>query len=259
MNKEIKIYLDQIKIYLDKKVIQYNNKFFIKNDPIQIPHLFKYKKDIEISGLLTSVISWGNRKLIIKKAINIFERMDYSPYDFIMNYKISDLKYLKNFKYRTFKSSDLFYFLKSIKNIYKNYCSLEKLFYINKNENNTINCINRFRNIFFSIPHEYRIRKHISNPVKGSSCKRINMYLRWMCRDDKKVDLGIWKTIPKSKLSCPLDIHSFNIARKLGLILRKKNDLKSLIELDRILRIFDKEDPAKYDFALFGIGIFENF
>lgn len=251
---------DIIKTFLDEKVELYNNSFFIEKDPIQIPHFFSKKEDIEISGFLTSLISWGIRKITIKKAKYLMNIMDYSPYDFIINHEYIDLNYLRKFKYRTIQEVDIIFFIKSLKKIYKNYNGLESLFHIKKEEINTQNAIKRFRKIFFSLYHEKRTEKHISDPDKGSACKRLNMYLRWMIRKDNNgVDLGLWNSIPTSKLSCPLDVHSTRVAKKLGLISRKKTDIKSVIEIDNILRIFDKKDPVKYDFALFGLGTFENF
>jgi uncharacterized protein (TIGR02757 family) len=184
--------------------------------------------------------------------------LDYSPYDFIINCSEKDIKKI-NFTHRTFNSIDLQFFIKSLKNIYKNHNNLENIFIAKNKSEFMFDGISNFREIFFSIDHEKRTEKHISNPKKGSCCKRINMFLRWVVRDDKNVDFGIWKKIKKSKLSCPLDVHSGRVARKLGLIKRKQNDIKSLIELDKNLRIFDKNDPVKYDFSLFGLGIYEGF
>ena len=248
---------DDLKNFLDEKYQEYNNIKFIEEDPIQIPHLFTNKKDIEIAGFLTSIISWGNRKSIINSAKKMMNIMDYSPYDFIINSKYSEIKKLE-FVHRTFNSIDFQFFLLSLKNIYTKYDSLEEVFIENKSEY-MFDGISKFREIFFSIDHEKRTQKHISNPLKNSSCKRINMFLRWMVRNDQNVDFGIWKKIKKSKLSCPLDIHTGRVARKLGLIKRKQNDLKSLKELDENLRLFDKEDPVKYDFSLFGLGMYEGF
>lgn len=252
-------YYHDIKNFLDKKVEIYNKYFFIEQDPIQIPHIFSKKEDIEISGFLTSLLSWGRRKTTIEKAKYLMNIMDNSPYDFVMNHNTIDLNYLRIFKHRTIKGEDIIFFIKSLKKIYNKYHGLESLFYIKETEINTQNAIKRFRKILFSFNHEKRTEKHISDPDKGSACKKLNMYLRWMTRKDNKVDLGLWNSIPMSKLSCPLDIHSTRVAKKLGLLSRKKNDIKSVIEIDSILRIFDKKDPVKYDFALFGLGKFENF
>ena len=247
-----------LKKFLDLKYQEYNNINFIKDDPVQIPHLFEKKEDIEISGFLTSIISWGNRKSIIKSAKKMMNQIDYSPHDFVLNSTNNEIKKLQ-FVHRTFNSIDFQFFIKTLKNIYTNHLGLENVFLIEKENDFIFENISSFRNIFFSIKHEKRTEKHISNPLKGSSCKRINMFLRWMIRNDKNVDFGIWKKISKSKLSCPLDVHTGRVARKLGLIQRKQNDIKSLIELDKNLRILDKKDPVKYDFSLFGLGMYEGF
>ena len=248
---------DDLKNFLDEKYQEYNNVKFIEDDPIQIPHLFTNHKDIEIAGFLTSIISWGNRKSIINNAKKMMNLLDNSPYDFIKNCKDSEIKKLE-FVHRTFNSIDFRFFLHSLKNIYTQNESMEDIF-IDDNSNFMFDGIINFRKIFFSVNHEKRSQKHISNPLKNSCCKRINMFLRWMVRNDQNVDFGIWKKIKRSKLSCPLDVHTGRVARKLGLINRKQNDFKSLCELDRNLRLLDNEDPVKYDFSLFGLGMYEGF
>ena len=248
---------DDLKNFLDEKYQEYNNVKFIENDPIQIPHLFTNHKDIEIAGFLTSIISWGNRKSIINNAKKMMNLLDNSPYDFIKNCKDSEIKKLE-FVHRTFNSIDFRFFLHSLKNIYTQNESMEDVF-LDNNNNFMFDGIINFRKIFFSVNHEKRSQKHISNPLKNSCCKRINMFLRWMVRNDQNVDFGIWKKIKKSKLSCPLDVHTGRVARKLGLINRKQNDFKSLCELDRNLRLLDNKDPVKYDFSLFGLGMYEGF
>ena len=248
----------KIKEFLDYKSEKYNNPSFIQEDPIQIPHLFQKKEDIEISGFLTATIAWGNRKSIIKSSKKIVEFFDNKPYDFIMNHNDSDLKKLESFKHRTFNGYDLIQFVKSIKNIYSNHDGLESVFAKNILEERMHNSIHEFKKKFFEIDHLKRTKKHISDPFKGSAAKRINMFLRWMVRDDNKgVDFGIWKKIKPKYLSCPLDIHSGRIARKMGILKRKQNDHKAVIELDSFLRTLDVNDPVKYDYALFGIGVFE--
>ena len=248
---------DDLKKFLDEKYQEYNNVKFIEDDPIQIPHLFTNRKDIEIAGFLTSIISWGNRKSIINNAKKMMNLLDNSPYDFIKNCKDSEIKKLE-FVHRTFNSIDFRFFLHSLKNIYTQNESMEDVF-LDDNSDFMFDGIINFRKIFFSVDHEKRSQKHISNPLKNSCCKRINMFLRWMVRNDQNVDFGIWKKIKRSKLSCPLDVHTGRVARKLGLIQRKQNDFKSLCELDKNLRLLDKEDPVKYDFSLFGLGMYEGF
>ena len=248
---------DDLKKFLDEKYQEYNNVKFIEDDPIQIPHLFTNHKDIEIAGFLTSIISWGNRKSIINNAKKMMNLLDNSPYDFIKNCKDSEIKKLE-FVHRTFNSIDFRFFLHSLKNIYNQNESMEDIF-LDDDSNFMFDGIINFRKIFFSVNHEKRSQKHISNPLKNSCCKRINMFLRWMVRNDQNVDFGIWKKIKRSKLSCPLDVHTGRVARKLGLINRKQNDFKSLCELDKNLRLLDKDDPVKYDFSLFGLGMYEGF
>ena len=248
----------ELKDLLEHKFNLYNSTNFIIEDPISIPHAYNQKEDIEIISFLISIISWGNRKSIIKSGNKLKEILGSSPIDFIMRFKEKDLKKV-DFVHRTFNKFDLIYFLKSLKNIYQNHDGLENVFSKNLNDEFMYNNISNFRKIFFSLNHEKRTEKHISNPKKNSACKRINMFLRWMVRNDGVVDFGIWKKIKPSMLSCPLDVHTANIGRKLNLISRKQNDLKTVLELDQKLRSFDKNDPVKYDYALFGMGVYEKF
>ena len=252
--------LTEIKSFLDYKADFYENENFIENDPISIPHLFSKKEDIEISGFITSTISWGLRKTIIKNSKKIVEMMDFSPFDFILNHSKSDLKPLSKFVHRTFNGIDLLFFIKSLKNIYRNHGGLENLFKPNEINCNTSYLIHEMKKVFFSISHNIRTKKHISDPLNGSAAKRINMFLRWMVRSNKKrVDFELWKSLSPSQLSCPLDIHSARVARKLNILKRNQNDYKATLELDSYLREFNPNDPVKYDFALFGLGIFEKF
>ncbi len=249
----------ELKEFLDEKVIKYNNPDFIESDPIQIPHLFSKKEDIEIAGFLAATIAWGNRKMIIRNSSKMVELLGNSPYDFVMNHTDDDLANFDGFVHRTFNADDFKFFIKSLKNIYQNHNGLEAIL-STKNENNYKLAIHNFKKVFFEINHQQRTLKHVSDPLKGSASKRINMFLRWMVRNDKTgVDLGIWKTHNSAHLHCPLDVHSGNVARKLGILTRKQNDWNALNELDLTLRQFDKYDPVKYDFALFGLGVFEKF
>ena len=249
-----------LKEFLDQKVATYNNPKFIDSDPIQIPHLFSKKEDIEIAGFLTATIAWGNRKMIINNSKKLMELLEHSPYDFILNHQESDLERFHSFVHRTYNSIDAIQFIKSLNHIYTMHNGLEDVFTIKDHSNNYKTAISGFKQLFFEIPHQQRTQKHVSDPLKGSAAKRINMFLRWMVRNDNcGVDFGIWKTHNPAHLSCPLDVHSGNVARKLGLINRKQNDWKALNELDTNLRILDKNDPSKYDFALFGLGVFEKF
>lgn len=250
---------EELKEFLDAKVEQYNNPKFIELDPIQIPHQFSLKEDIEITAFLIATIAWGKRQMIIKNANRMVEIMGNSPYDFVINHSEKELQDL-SFVHRTFNGTDFAFFIKSLQNIYKNHQGLEDLFSAFPSDKNNKQTIHNFKKIFFKIPHQQRTTKHVSDPMKGSASKRINMFLRWMVRrDNSGVDFGLWKDIPMSKLSCPLDVHSGNVARKLGLLNRKQNDWKALEELDTSLRNLDANDPTKYDFALFGLGVFEKF
>ncbi|WP_396173886.1 TIGR02757 family protein [Flavobacterium sp.] len=250
----------ELKDFLDEKVDLYNHPNFIESDPIQIPHLYSLKKDIEIAGFLSATIAWGNRKMIITNAKKMMELMGNSPYDFVMNHQEHHLEGLENFVHRTFNGVDFQTFIQSLQHIYKNHGGLEAVFAKNQSVSDLQKSISAFKKVFFEIPHLSRTEKHISDPMNNSAAKRINMFLRWMVRQDTNgVDLGIWKTISPAQLSCPLDIHSGNVARKLGLLSRKQNDGKALAELDSNLRKFDPNDPVKYDFALFGLGVFEGF
>ena len=246
--------------FLEQKVLQYNTPQFIESDPIQIPHLFTLKEDIEIAGFLTATISWGNRKMIIQNAHRMMQLLGNTPYDFVMSHTETDLERLENFVHRTFNGSDLSTFIRGLKHIYQNHGGLEAVFNTHQESDNLQKSIHELKKIFFEIVHQSRTQKHVSDPLNNSAAKRINMYLRWMVRQDNAgVDLGIWQSISPSKLSCPLDVHSGNVARKLGLLERKQNDGKALSELDTNLRKLDKNDPVKYDFALFGLGVFESF
>jgi uncharacterized protein (TIGR02757 family) len=250
----------ELKEFLDEKVALYNHPKFIKSDPIQIPHLFSKKEDIEIAAFMTATISWGNRKIIIQNASKLMELLDNTPFDFVMNHQENDLKSFENFVHRTFNSLDLQQFVKSLKHIYQKYEGLENALSVSPSDNNYQSAIHHFKKIFFEISHENRTQKHISDPMKNSAAKRINMFLRWMVRNDTcGVDFGIWKMHNPANLSCPLDVHSGNVARKLGILKREQNDWKALTELDKKLRKLDKNDPVKYDFALFGLGAFEKF
>jgi uncharacterized protein (TIGR02757 family) len=250
----------ELKSFLDEKVLQYNTLDFIESDPVQIPHLFSLKEDIEIAGFLSATIAWGNRKMIIKNSHKMMDLMGNSPYDVVMSHSEDDLERLESFVHRTFNGQDFASFIRSLQHIYKNHNGLEAVFTKYQEPNTMQKSISEFKKVFFEIQHQNRTQKHVSDPMNGSAAKRINMYLRWMCRQDNKgVDLGIWKSISPSLLSCPLDVHSGNVARKLGLLTRKQNDGKALVELDSKLRELDPNDPVKYDFALFGLGVFEGF
>ena len=252
---------EQLKDFLEYKFHQFNNSEFIESDPILIPHRYSLKEDIEISGFLTAILSWGNRKAIQKSAVQLMEMMGNSPYEFVMKHSKHELKQLQHFYYRTFQPGDVVFYIQSIKNIYSNHGGFEKVFskgYTSKNS--TWDAIDYCRSIFFQPDHKTRHEKHFSSPAKGSAAKRIHMFLRWMVRKDNHgVDFGIWDSISTSHLICPLDLHSGNVARKLGILQRLQNDKTAAIELTGNLKQFDPFDPVKYDFALFGLGVFEKF
>lgn len=250
----------ELKEFLDEKAEFYESPTFLESDPIQIPHYFSKKEDIEIAAFLTATIAWGNRKSIIKNATRLMALTDNAPYDFVTSHQDKDLIPLENFVHRTFNGEDLMVFMKGLQNIYLNHGGLEQVFTKFQEKSTLQPAITKLKELFFEIEHQRRTQKHISNPATGSAAKRINMFLRWMVRsNDKKVDFGLWKSISPHKLSCPLDVHSGNVARKLQLLQRKQNDAKALGELDKNLRRLDSNDPVKYDFALFGLGVFERF
>jgi len=252
--------LPKLKIFLDEKVAQYNQRTFISGDPVSIPHKFSIKADIEISGFLTALISWGRRDMIIQSANYLMELMDNNPFEFIINASKSDLKRLSLFYYRTFKADDLLFLIEALRIVYTEHGGLEQITRDGFDKNGKVkDSIIHIRKVLLQSPHLVRSEKHLANLEKGSAAKRINMFLRWMVRNDKNgVDFGLWKSIPPSALLCPLDVHSGRTARKLGLLLRKQNDWKAVEELTSNLRLLDPDDPVKYDYALFGIGVFEN-
>lgn len=249
--------------FLDEKYDKYNRPDFIESDPISIPHQFSKKEDIEIAGFLAATIAWGQRVTIIKNANKMMKLMGNNPHDFIISAKQKDFKNFDDFVHRTFNTVDAVYFMKSLQNIYRNHGGLEKAFtpITSIKSDYVLNAITNFRTLFFSIEHPHRTNKHVSNPSENSSAKRLCMFLRWMVRNDKRgVDFGIWKSgLLPSHLMCPLDVHSGNVARKLGLLKRTQNDWKAVEELTINLRKLDVKDPVKYDFALFGLGVFEKF
>lgn len=247
----------ELKKFLDKKVDLYNQPSFIQHDPISIPHLFTKQQDIEIAGFFAAIFSWGNRTTIIQKSKELMQLMDNAPYDFCINHRDEDLKNLLVFKHRTFNTTDLLYFIAFFKSYYSKNISLETAF--TKHGADAEKMLTGFHNHFFSLEDfPDRTKKHIATPERNSSCKRINMYLRWMVRQDKKgVDFGIWKNIAPSQLICPLDVHVVRIAKQLNLLNRKQTDWQAAIELTQALKKFNSEDPVQYDFALFGMGVSE--
>lgn len=251
------------KAFLDQKVAQYNRPNFIPNDPIVIPHGFSKKEDIEIAGFWAAVLAWGQRITIINKCNELFATMDNAPHDFILNHKESDLKRFLNFKHRTFNATDTLYFIAFFKDFYTQHASLEEAFVkaMQPNDSDIEKGLIHFHDQFFGLPDApERTKKHIATPARKSACKRLNMFLRWMVRNDNQgVDFGIWNKISPAQLICPCDLHVDRVGRKLGLITRKQTDWQTALELTANLRRYDSYDPVKYDFALFGLGIEEGF
>ena len=248
---------------LNKKVDEYNQPFFIQSDPICIPHLFSNKQDIEIAGLFAAVFAWGNRTTIINKSKELMLLMHNEPHDFCLNHSDNDLRKLLHFKHRTFNTTDLLYFISFLKFHYSENNTLENAFVkkFDKTHANIENSLTGFYDYFFSLEDApERTKKHIATPERNSSCKRLCMYLRWMCRQDKKgVDFGIWKKIKPSQLIMPVDVHVARVANKIGLIDSKKADWKTACELTEKLKELDDKDPVKYDFALFNLGVIEKY
>jgi len=254
---------EELKRFLDAKVDEYNQVAFIPHDPIVIPHAYTKKEDIEITGFWAAMLAWGQRKTIINKCLELFELMDNAPHQFITQHKESDLKPFLQFKHRTFNDMDTLYFINALRRIYQELGSLEKAFTLglNATDEHIGPALIAFHSYFFdSEDAPERTRKHIATPERKSACKRLNMYLRWMVRKDSKgVDFGIWDQIDSSQLVCPCDLHVDRVARNLGLVSRKQTDWQMALELTKSLKVLDPNDPVKYDFALFGLGIEERY
>ena len=244
---------------LEAAVDQYNHPDFIESDPISIPHQFSLKQDREIMGFWTAMLAWGQRKTIINNANKLVELMDGAPYDFVLNHQEEDRKVFLDFKHRTFQATDTLYFLEFFQQYYRQHDSLEDAFarQLSPTALHAESALAGFQSLFFALPDApERTRKHIPTPLRGSTCKRLNMFLRWMVRKDNKgVDFGIWDRISPSQLLIPLDVHVDRVARNLGLLERKQTDWQAVLELSEVLRGFDPTDPVKYDFALFGMGV----
>ena len=255
---------DLLKRFLDEKVAEYNQPFFILQDPVSIPHLFERKQDIEIAGFFAATFSWGNRKTILAKCRELLGSMDNAPHDFCVNYTAADLKKLQSFSHRTFNTTDLFYFLEFFKFHYSRHDSLESAFFNASTMSpghRVEKALNYFYDYFFSLEDvPDRTRKHAAAPRKNSACKRLNMFLRWMVRsDDRGIDFGIWKSLSPAELICPVDVHVARVARRLGLMESSQLNWRRAVELTGTLSRMDPKDPVKYDFALFGLGIFEKY
>lgn len=255
--------IEELKDFLDEKVAEYNRPAFIPNDPVSIPHLFSKPQDIEISGFWAAVLAWGQRKTIINKCRELFALMDWAPYDFMLNHGEDDLKAFLSFKHRTFNATDTLFFIEFLSWYYRRNNSLESAFarYLRPEDAHVGEGLKGFHTLFFSLPEApQRTRKHIATPARKAACKRLNMFLRWMVRKDANgVDFGIWKQIKPAQLVCPTDVHVDRVGRRLGLISRKQTDWLTALELTERLKQFDPQDPVKYDFALFGLGVEEKF
>ncbi len=251
----------ELKSFLDEKADLYNRPSFIEADPIQVPKQFEQNENIEIAAFLTATISWGSRPVIIRNAMKLMAMTDNDPYHFLMNATSGDLRVFSDFRHRTFNGDDCGFFIRSLRNIYHNHGSLENVILKGFNHGGTVrSALEHLHVVFFETMGDRHARKHLSEVSKGASGKRLNMFLRWMVRNDEKgVDFGLWKNIPVSSLMLPLDVHTGSVARKLGLLSRKSNDWQAVEEVTANLRQFDPVDPVRYDFALFGLGAFENF
>lgn len=254
----------RLKALLDYKADYYNQRSFVRDDPVSVPHRFADKADREIAAFFSATLAWGNRKSIVKSGLRLMALMDDAPAAFVDGFSEKDLPRFRGFVHRTFNEDDLLFFLYALKNVYQKHGGLEAVFHKGYQRSGMHvtggikSAIMHFRDVFFSVPHPGRSLKHVSNPAAGSAAKRLNMFLRWMIRkDDAGVDLGLWNAFSTGDLYCPLDVHSGRVARSLGLLRRKQNDWKAVEELTANLRLFDPEDPVKYDFALFGMGVFE--
>jgi uncharacterized protein (TIGR02757 family) len=252
---------ENIQSFLNQKVLSFNHTSFIETDPIQVPALFTTKENIEIAGFLAATLAWGQRPTIIRNARWLIAHMGNNPIEFLQRVTEDDWIVFSDFKHRTFNGIDCIYFLKALRNIYQNHGGLEQVFTDGYLIDRTVfSALVHFRKIFFELEHEHRTEKHVSDVEKGAAAKRLNMFLRWMVRTDSAgVDFGLWKRIPASSLMLPLDVHTGNVARKLGLLTQTPNDWRAVEEITARLREFDPMDPIKYDFALFGLGVFEKF
>ncbi|MFM7855928.1 MAG: TIGR02757 family protein [Flammeovirgaceae bacterium] len=257
MTEKKRQYIISLKGFLEEKGLQFNQRSFIENDPVCIPHHYKKKQDIEIAALIASVLAWGQRVTVINKAKEFLSWMEGAPHDFVLHHRDSDLKPFVRFKHRTFNGTDALYFIKTLRHAYQKYPSLEYAFPLRESDLTTEAALTHFHHFFFSLDLvPVRTKKHISNPARNTACKRLNMFLRWMVRqDDRGVDFGLWKKIKPHQLVCPLDVHVERVAYKLNLLKKQPASWKAAVELTNTLKLLDPADPVKYDFALFGIGV----
>ena len=248
----------QLHALLEEKVEQFNNVTFIEPDPISVPHRFSKKQDIEIAALFAALLAWGNRTTIINSCNKLVKLMDDAPHDFIKNHCEAERQRFEKWVHRTFQFPDLLYFLEFLQFHYSRHESLEIAFSngLKSSDRTVENALIHFHNYFFSLPHLQRTEKHLQTPIRKSACKRLNLYLRWMVRKDNKgVDFGIWHNIGMQRLICPLDVHVHRTAITLKLITRTQPDWQCAALLTKKLRSFDANDPVKFDYALFGLGL----
>lgn len=252
-----------IKLLLDQKVKQYNHIDFIEKDPISIPHLFTKQQDIELAAFFAAIFAWGNRTTIIQKSKELLARMDNAPFEFCTQHQTKDLKKLMGFAHRTFNDTDLLYCMSFFKKHYTTQKSLETAFFKDQKTGKSLKTVEaglvNFKNYFFSLDDAPdRSKKHIASPENGSTCKRLNMLLRWMVRKDQHgVDFGLWKAISPADLIIPIDVHVARVSKTFGLISRPQIDWLTALELTNYCRTLDSRDPVKYDFALFSLGVTE--
>jgi len=250
----------ELKAFLDEMTARYNRPEFISTDPVAIPRSFSSRENIEIAGFLTATLAWGSRKTIISRAASLMRLLDNQPYDYIMQGSPADYNSVLDFCYRTFNGLDAQFFLTSLRNLYQNHGGLEKVFSDGYRSGGSVKAaLRHFHSLFFELSHPERTRKHVSDVTKGSAAKRLNLFLRWMVRNDNRVDFGLWKQIPASALMLPLDVHTSRTARGLGILRRKQNDWLAVEEVTAVLRDFDPDDPVRYDFALFGLSVTEDY
>lgn len=248
---------EQMRDMLERLHNEFNTESFIEADPISVPHSFSSTPDREIAGFMASIIAWGNRKAIVKSAHRMMRYMDNSPYDFVLNASDRELAQLSTYVHRTFNGGDFQDFVRSLRHIYRQWGSLGSYFEQGYAKHGDLRAVlSAFRRDFLSVEHNVHAEKHLSSIDRGAACKRLCMYLRWMVRHDEHgVDLGLWRKIPMSALYMPLDIHTGRMGRSLGLLERKQSDWKAVEELTASLRRFSADDPVRYDYALFGVGI----
>ena len=257
MTERKRQYILSLKDFLEEKGLKFNQRSFVQNDPVSIPHTYKIKQDIEIAALMASVLAWGQRVTIINKTNEFLSWMDRAPYEFVLHHREADLKPFSRFKHRTFNGTDALYFIEALRHIYQTHPSLEDAFPLRENDATTEAALTHFHHLFFSLDFAPgRTKKHLSTPARKSACKRMNMFLRWMVRHDHQgVDFGLWKKIKPHQLVCPLDVHVERVARQLKLLKKQPASWKAAVELTNTLKLLDPADPVKYDFALFGLGV----